>query len=94
MKRAVLVMLAVLATPEAAFACEKCFGGAEGPVGEGISMAMLALLGMTGFLWAGIGAFFINMRRRARQLAPGDLAVGEDGSVLPWKPEDHGPPHA
>lgn len=82
MKRGVL-LLAGLAAPETVLACEKCFGGAGGQVGEGISFAMLALIAMTGFIWAGIGAFFINMRRRAGRLEPGDLVVTEDGEVKP-----------
>ena len=86
MKRVAWLLLLMSAVPQAAFACEKCFGGADGSVGEGISLAMLALLGMTGVLWAGIGAFFVNMRRRARQMEPGTLAVTENGEVLGWEP--------
>ena len=72
--------------PEAAWACEKCFGAA-GDETTGISMAMLALLGMTGLVWGGIGMFFINMRKRARLLEPGDLIVTEDGEIVDRLPD-------
>jgi hypothetical protein len=72
--------------PEVAWACEMCFGAA-GDETAGISMAMLALLGMTGLVWGGIGMFFINMRKRARLLEPGDLIVTEDGEILDRLPD-------
>ena len=73
--------------PEAAWACEMCFGAAAGDEAAGISLAMLALLGMTGLVWGGIGMFFINMRKRARLLEPGDLIVTEDGEILDRLPD-------
>ncbi len=76
-----------LTHPEAAWACEKCFGG--GSEAEGITMAMLALVAMTGVVWGGIGAFFVNMRRRIRQIEPGSLVVSEHGDLL----ESADPPH-
>jgi hypothetical protein len=76
-----------LALPDVAWACEKCFGAGAGNEATGISMAMLALLGMTGLVWGGIGMFFINMRKRARLLEPGDLIVTEDGEILNRLPD-------
>lgn len=76
-----------LTLPEAAWACEKCFGGAAANEATGISLAMMALLGMTGLVWGGIGMFFINMRKRAHLLEPGDLIVTEDGEILDRFPD-------
>ena len=53
-------------------ACEMCWGaGADGtiPTTQGISMAMLLLIGVTGVVGGGVGAFFLRMRRRTRLLA-------------------------
>ncbi len=78
-----LAGLAVLGLPEAAMACEKCFGaGADGATAQGISLAMLALIALTGVVWGGLGMFFVNIRKRARLLEPGDLVVTETGDIL------------
>lgn len=68
--------------PLGAAACEVCFGGrVDTPTTRGISMAMLALIGMTGIVGGGIGAFFYNMKRRTEMLQPGDLEVTELGNI-------------
>lgn len=74
-----LVGMALLAWPGTAQACERCFGA--GGEATGITLAMLALVAMTGIVWGGIGAFFINVRRRARRFAHGALVVTEDGDL-------------
>ncbi len=78
-----LAGLAALALPEVAWACEKCFGaGADTQTAESITASMLALIALTGVVWGGIGMFFVNMRKRARMLEPGDLVVTETGDIL------------
>lgn len=68
--------------PMTAAACETCFGAkVDTPATRGIALAMLMLVGMTGVVWGGIGAFFLHLRRRARMLEPGDLVVTEDGEI-------------
>lgn len=69
--------------PDTVMACEKCFSvaGASLTV-DGIRLAMLGLVVLTGIVWSGIGMFFINMRRRARQLEMGTHVVNEQGELI------------
>ena len=79
---------AVLALPDVAYACEMCFGaGSDEATVQAIFMSMLALFGMVTFVWGGIGMFFVNMRRRARMLEPGDFVVTPYGDLRP-SPDD------
>ncbi len=74
--------VAVLALPDVAYACEMCFGaGSDETTVKAIFMSMLALFGMVTFVWGGIGMFFINMRRRAKMLEPGDFVVTPYGDL-------------
>lgn len=76
------VALLWAATPLGAAACEVCWGAnVDSPITRGIGLAMLALIGMTGIVGGGIGAFFYNMKRRAEMLQPGDLEVTEYGNI-------------
>ncbi len=78
----VLFGVAVLALPDVAYACEMCFGaGSDETTVKAIFMSMLALFGMVTFVWGGIGMFFINMRRRAKMLEPGDFVVTPYGDL-------------
>lgn len=68
--------------PRGVYACSVCFGlGVDNATTRGISMAMLGLLVVLGVVWGGIGAFFINMRRRTNMLEPGDWVVTEQGDI-------------
>ena len=71
--------------PRLAHACSRCFGAGvvDNPTTQGIGLAMLSLLVMTGLVWGGIGVFFINMRRRAKMLEPGTFTVNEGGELVP-----------
>ena len=62
-----------------------CWGAGAGdnPVTQGISMAMLLLIGVTGVVGGGVGAFFLRMRRRARLLARGEAVMTEEGTLRP-----------
>lgn len=71
-----------LTGPTWAWACEMCWGARlDNPITQGIGMAMLLLIGMTGIVGGGIGAFFYNMKRRSRLLEPGELMVDEQGEI-------------
>ena len=71
-----------VADPSIAVACENCFGArVDTPETRGIALAMLLLVGMTGVVWGGIGAFFLHLRRRARMLEPGEMVVTETGEI-------------
>jgi hypothetical protein len=45
-------------------ACPNCFGDPQSGMTEGMNMAILSLLGITGAVLVGIVAFFLHMRRR------------------------------
>lgn len=84
---AAALSLAWLVLPYAAAACEMCWGAnaAANPTTQGISMAMLLLIGVTGFVGGGVGAFFIRLRRRTRLLARGEAVMTEEGDLRPVK---------
>ncbi len=71
--------------PGIATACEQCLGtgGANGPTIRALFFSMASLLLMIGFVGAGIGAFFFNMRQRTKRLGPGNVAVNEQGDLTP-----------
>lgn len=78
--------------PSVGYACGKCFGaGADSPTTYGISMAMLSLLLMMGVVWGGLGAFFIQVRRRTKQREPGAYVISETGTLesTPSDPEQN-----
>lgn len=89
--RVTLTLIGVLfLMPQAAYACEKCFGGA-GAGTEGLSLAMLSLLVMVGVIWGGMGMFVYNMRKRAKMLEPGDWVVTEYGEIKDSTPDKSDP---
>lgn len=78
----ILFLLVWAVVPAGAHACEVCWGASvDTPTTRGIGMAMLALIGMTGVVGGGIGAFFYNIKRRSDLLAPGGLEVTESGAI-------------
>lgn len=86
-----VVIAAVAIYPDAAWACESCWGAkVDTPTTRGITMAMTALIGMTGLVWGGIGAFFLHVRRRSRLLEPGRLMVTESGDIRDTDDESNG----
>lgn len=77
-----LAAMAVLALPEVAYACERCFGaGSDETTVQAIFMSMLALFSMVTFVWGGIGLFFVNMRRRVKMHEPGEFVVTQYGDL-------------
>lgn len=78
----ILAALILLVLPEAAYACDKCFGasGDEATI-QAVVMSMAALLAMVGVVWGGIGMFFVNMRRRIKMFEPGDYEVTSLGDI-------------
>ena len=86
-----LFVVAVLALPDVAYACEMCFGaGSDEATVKAIFLSMLALFGMVTFVWGGIGMFFVNMRRRAKMLEPGDFVVTPYGDLRPAPHDEPG----
>ena len=74
--------------PDVAFACEQCFGAGNAETAQALTLSMLALLCTVGLVWGGIGMFVINVRKRTKQLEPGDLVVNEYGDLLPMPHDD------
>ena len=87
--------LLLVGAPAAALACPVCFGAAEGPVVDAINWAVLALLGVTASVLAGIATFVACLVRRgaaaaraelqavptARQSGPADAGACLDGAM-------------
>jgi len=46
-------------------ACPTCYGAPGSPMTDGMNMAILSLLGITGGVLSGVVAFFLHMRRRS-----------------------------
>ena len=63
--RGLLVSL-MLAVPRVALACPVCFGQSDSPMAWGTNVAILFMLGVTGAVLAGFGAFFVYLMRRAK----------------------------
>lgn len=64
----VAVVLA-LALPEIASACATCFGAADAPMTKGMNNAILALIGVVGVVYVGIGKVALDFRKRSKRLA-------------------------
>ncbi|MEK9136996.1 MAG: hypothetical protein AAB393_07730 [Bacteroidota bacterium] len=64
---AVLVLLNV-AVHHMGYACPNCYGDPESSATEGMNMAIVTLLGITGSVLAGFVGFFIFLWRRIRHL--------------------------
>jgi hypothetical protein len=54
--------------PVAASACPSCYGALDSPRKTGMNMAIVAMIGVTGFVLTGISSFFIMMRHRINVL--------------------------
>lgn len=87
MSRKKLFILAALCGmllwPEALRACPSCYGAADGAMIQGMNMAILAMLGITGCVLAAISSFFLMMRRRIRQLR-NECGTGTAGGNQPY----------
>jgi hypothetical protein len=63
-----------------AFACPVCFGAEETHLIDGTRLGILALLGVTLAVQGGFVAFFIYLRKRAKQIA--DIELDTEWSEL------------
>lgn len=80
----VLSVTAILSIliPQRAVSCPVCYGSADSPLLEGMNAAILVLLGITGGVFAGIGSFFVMVRKRSKNLHDhplGKTVVNEKG---------------
>ncbi len=51
-----------------AFACPSCYGDPGSTEVKGMKWAIISLLGITGTVLGGVGAFFLYLRKRALEL--------------------------
>jgi heme/copper-type cytochrome/quinol oxidase subunit 2 len=73
-----------------ASACPSCYGQAEGPVIDGMNNAIMAMIGIIGFVLSGFVAMFIRIGRRTREtaaVATTESAINPiyDKGVVQWK---------
>ena len=60
--------LLVFLLPQAAIACEVCFGASDAPAVRGMNNAILFLLGVIGLVQVGFVKLFWEFRKRARSI--------------------------
>ena len=78
--RRLLFALALLLAPPAAWACQTCFGNAEGPLIDAARLGTFLLLGVTFAVQGAFLAFFLYLRRQARRAA--EAALDDEWSRL------------
>jgi hypothetical protein len=83
-RRALTVLLAavLVACGRDALACPSCFGQADGPLVESARTGMWVLLGLTLSLQGAFAAFFLCLRRRARQARAREQALDREWARL------------
>ncbi len=62
-----LVMLVILSA-DTVLACPSCYGDPGSSEVQGMKWAIISLLGITGTVLGGVGAFFLYLRKRALEL--------------------------
>jgi hypothetical protein len=72
--------LVVLAGSGSLLACPMCFGAEETPLIDGAKLGILVMLGITFVVQGGFVAFFLYLRKRARQAA--DIELETEWSEL------------
>ena len=76
---AVLFALALAVAPQAAQACESCYGAkTESPLIDAARVGMFLLLGITLGVQGGFVAFFLHLRKRAKRFQDAEIAVEWD----------------
>ncbi len=73
MRILISVVVMLVATSSSAFACPVCFGAEETGMINGTRLGILFLLGITLAVQGGFLAFFLYLRKRAKQIADIDL---------------------
>jgi hypothetical protein len=64
----ILLTLAMLAAPRAAFACPVCFGENDSPMALAMNMGILFMLIIVAGVLGAFASFFIYLIRRARRV--------------------------
>lgn len=63
----VFILLTIAAASAAA--CPNCYGDPNSTMAQGMNMAVVSLLGVTGGVLVAVGSFFLYLRKRARMMA-------------------------
>lgn len=72
MRRLLIIAVGLLLLiPEFLTACPSCYGAADAPMTEGMNMAILSLMGVTGSVLVAFVSFFVYLRKRTRQFVEG-----------------------
>lgn len=84
MKRRTLAALGIIFTAlinaPAAHACAACYGQSDSAMAQGMNWGIMALLGVIGFVLAGLTSFFVFINRRAAH-PPVELAADSDNAT-------------
>ena len=75
LRRAALLVLLAAGLAAHAAACPVCYGAPDSPSTQGMTAAVISLLGVTGGVLAAFGTMFIRLRNRARALAGKETAA-------------------
>jgi hypothetical protein len=73
LRLAVATVAAVLLADSRLLACPVCFGGAESPLIDGAKLGVIALVTVTLVVQGAFVAFFVYLRKRAKQVAELEL---------------------
>jgi len=71
------LLLVCVFHPATALACAVCYGDPQAPMTNGMNMAILSLLGITGGVLSAFVAFFVFLRKRARTVWNGPVTIEE-----------------
>jgi LPXTG-motif cell wall-anchored protein len=63
-----IVLVGTAMSPIVAAACPSCYGAQDSPMTDGMNMAILSLLGITGSVLVSFVGFFLYLKRRAMLL--------------------------
>lgn len=72
-RTALITVVLMIAGSSSAFACPVCFGAEETHLIDGAKLGILILLGVTLAVQGAFIAFFLYLRKRAKQIADIDL---------------------
>ncbi|MBH31226.1 MAG: hypothetical protein CMG71_04450 [Candidatus Marinimicrobia bacterium] len=61
--------IVIFLIPQVSRACSVCFGmPSEKSIAQGLDLAIVLLIGVTGTVLGGVASFFIYMRRRSKRI--------------------------
>jgi hypothetical protein len=75
-----LLVAGTLGLPADALACAVCIGNSTSPLRSGLSLGILALLGITGFMLVCFASFFVYLALKARSAGIAGPVVSRPGT--------------